>query len=254
MPDVRHDLELQHLWQQGDLAAMEQFAEKGDVRAQRWMGLMLRNRSRFDEAIHWYGRAVDQGDGRSAAEIADFYELGIGRPRDPREALSWHRKAAALGSTSSQIRYASALSRGTILPRNEREAFKWYLKASAGPYERGYAYLPIAEMYVEGRAVPRDLKRAHAYAKAAEHTVDNSDTDSLRKAASLQADVAARLRPDELKAAERLYERLWPDLVRRTQVRNQKLLEIFAFLVALVVGVLAIGWHIGRPAGRTARG
>jgi TPR repeat protein len=211
------------------------------------MGLMLRNRSRYDEAIHWYGLAVAQGDGQSATEIARIYEHGIGRPSDAREALRWHGKAAALGSASSQIRYASALRHGAFLSRNEREAFKWYLKASVAPYEQGIAKLAVAEMYVEARAVPRDLKRAYAYAKAAERSLDSSATESRRKTRSLQTDLAARLRPDELSAAERLYERLWPDLVRRTQARGQKLKELFALLMALAVGVLAICSHIRRP-------
>lgn len=201
---------------------MQLLAEKGDVRAQHWMGLMLHNRGKYDEAINWYSRAFENGDAKSANRIAFFFERGIGRPKDFNKALAWHRKGAQLGNFQSQIAYAAALRSGEVLPRDDRSSFQWYARAAAqrGVYaQNGYAYLPVAEMYEEGVGVPRDLGRAFAYAQAAELTVDSSDTESQENARLLRNKVATQLSPTELAAAERLYRNLASDaLERRDQV------------------------------------
>lgn len=243
------DRVLGDLYQKGDLDEMQRRAESGDVRAQHWMGLMLHNRARYDEAIHWYKRAVDQGDGRSANRIADFYQHGIGRPKDIKEAMNWHRKGAALGDFSSQLRYAAALRSGTVFARDEQEAFKWYAKAAQEPrFHPGYAYLPLAEMFEEGTAVPRDFKRAFALAKAAELTVDDSDSSSQDKARSIQTSTSVRMTPTEQRAADGLFQIIWPDLadrLERQSARATQLNWLVFILLTAVVGVV-LRWTIKR--------
>lgn len=240
------DAALYDLWRSGNLAQMERIAEKGDLRAQRWMGLMLHHRGRYDEAMGWYQRAAEQGDGRSAKSIAFFYDVGVGRPKDPQVGIEWHRKAAERGDFGSQLRYASALRTGTLLQRNEKEAFNWYVKAAAmsGPAQKGYAYLPLAEMYVEGTAVPQNFRRAYAYAKAAEVTVDDSDAQSQSKARDVQRDAAARLTPGELRSAEKFLNETWPDLPKRSVGWLGAFaiigLSLFALGVLAIFGMLAI--------------
>ncbi len=207
------DDDLHRIWQRGALSEMQLLAEKGDVRAQHWMGLMLHNRGKYDEAIGWYSRAVENGDAKSAERIAFFYERGLGRSKDLDKALSWHLKGAQLGDFQSQIAYAAALRNGEVLARNEREAFRWYAKAAAqrGYSQRGYAYLPIAEMYARGAGVRRDLGRAYTYARAAELTVNESDARNKKEARTLYRAIRKRLSPEELANAKRLYNELVPD-------------------------------------------
>lgn len=239
--------DLRGIWQRGDVLEMQMLAEKGDVRAQHWMGLMLHNRGRYDEAINWYSRAVENGDAKSADRIAFFYERGIGRPKDLKKALAWHRKGAQLGDFQSQIAYAAALRSGEVLTRDERESFRWYARAAAQRDEysqRGYAYLPIAEMYEEGVGVSRDLGRAYAYAQAAELTVDSSDTKSQENARSIRSNVVARLSPAELAAAERLYRNLASDALDRRD-RVSRIWARRAWIAgAWIVSILAIGFML----------
>jgi TPR repeat protein len=233
---------------------MQRLAEGGDVRAQHWMGLMLQNRGRYDEAIHWYARAADRGDGRSANSIAFFYEHGVGRPKNLKEAMAWHQRGAALGDFGSQIRYASALRTGTVFKRDERQAFRWYSKAAAPSNDyaqRGYAYLPLAEMYEQGIGAPRDLRRAYAFAKAAELAVDDSDTQNHVKARSLQARVAARLQSADLEAAERLFETLRPDLAQWAARDSARWAGISWFI--LIMAAAVIFWRARRLLLRTSR-
>jgi TPR repeat protein len=128
---------------------------------------MLQNRGRYDEAIHWYARAADRGDGRSANSIA-FSTNTASVDRESQEAMAWHQRGAALGDFGSQIRYASALRTGTVFKRDERQAFRWLFQGGRTEQRlcsAGYAYLPLAEMYEQGIGAPRDLRRAYAFAR-----------------------------------------------------------------------------------------
>lgn len=238
------DSDLGRIYQRGDVLEMQLLAEKGDVRAQHWMGLMLHNRGRYDKAISWYSRALENGDAKSANRIAFFFEHGIGRPKDLNKALAWHRKGAQLGNFGSQIAYAAALRSGEVLARDDRESFQWYAKAAAqrGIYaQNGYAYLPIAEMYEEGVGIPRNLGRAFAYAQAAELTVDSSDTASQENARSLRDKVAGRLSPAELAAAERLYRSLASGALDRQEQASRIWARRAWTAGAWMVSLLAIG-------------
>jgi len=243
------DDDLHGLWRRGDLAGMERIAAAGDARAQAWMGLMLHNRGRYEEAIGWYARAVAQGDGRSAARIANFHERGIGRPRDMSEAVGWYRKGAALGHAESQARYASALRRGDVLPRDEAAAYRWY--RAAARQQHAHAYLPLAEMSAQGSGAPRDWQRAYALAKVAEHAVDDSDFENQERARALQAEAAARLQPHELRAAARRFAALRPDLAERLARREARWAAIVSTIAILAVA--GIGFGLWRDSGRAAR-
>lgn len=235
------DLELADLWARGDLSAMSQIAEKGDVRAQQWMGLMLRNHGQYRESIGWYQRAVDGGDGYSAGQIADFHQHGIGVPENKVEAVKWLRKGALLGDSSSQRQYASALRTGQHVHRDAAQAFRWYLAAAR--QRDSYAYFPLAEMAAEGEGTQQDVIKAYAFARAAEETGDSSETGP---AISLRRDLADKLAPAERARAEHMFARLRPDIVERETMRNQKLLEIVAFALGLLLGAIAIRLHIRR--------
>jgi TPR repeat protein len=191
----------------------------------------------------------DQGHGLSATSIARIIERG-----DPAQALRWHRKGAELGDLASMLSYAAALRSGTWIDRDEREAFAWYAKAAAqhgqGPfgYRRvAYAYLPIAEMYEAGAGVPRDLARAHAFAHAAEHALDDSDTVGRAKARDLQARIAARLHPRDMHAAEQVFESLRPAPAQRSS--GGSTLSFLSIVLALagLAWLAQRRWRASRP-------
>jgi TPR repeat protein len=227
------DEDLRDLYFRQDAARMKHIAERGDVRAQWWMGLMLQNRGRYRDAITWYERAADQGDGRSAASLAHIHEHA---GRNPAEAMRWYRRAAGLGDASSQVRYAFALRRGSGVTRDQREAVRWYLAAAR--QREGYAYLALAEMYAVGEGVERDPRRSYAFARAAEGGVDDSDVESQAKARSLSAEAVALLSPPDLRAAEQLLRSLEPD---RPQGGPGGWAGAIAFVVLLAALAVAAG-------------
>ena len=235
------DLELRTLWKAGDLSEMTRVAESGDVRAQRWMALMLHNRGRYQEAIDWYSRAVDKGDGYAAGQIASFYEHGIGVPENKTEATKWLLKGALLGDRGSQRQYAFALRTGEHIRRDVEQAFAWYL--SAARQRDPYAYLPLAEMTAVGEGTERDLIKAYAFSRAAEEAGDSSET---APATDFKRNLGDKLTPSEIARAESYFAALRPDLVRRQAKGDQKVMEILALAVGLLLGGLAIGIYLRR--------
>jgi len=235
------DLELRGLWEGEDLSKMTRIAENGDVRAQRWMGLMLRNRGRHREAMNWYARAVSQGDGYAAGQIADFHNHGIGVRENRVEATKWLLRGALLGDSRSQRQYAYALRSGEHVRPDAGRAFAWYL--SAARQRDPYAYLPLAQMAAAGEGTERDLVRAYAFAKAAEEAGDGSET---APATDLKGNLREKLTRPEIAQAEAHFAALRPDLVERRRGLDQKLLEFFALAVGLLLGGFAIRLHLRR--------
>ncbi|MZG29284.1 MAG: sel1 repeat family protein [Nitrospinae bacterium] len=76
-------------------------AEKGDTRAQFFLGFM--NDMGFGvpkddkEAVNWYRLAAEQGDSRAQLFLGFMYDLGKGVPQDYKEAIKWYRLATEQG-------------------------------------------------------------------------------------------------------------------------------------------------------------
>ncbi|MZH46624.1 MAG: sel1 repeat family protein [Nitrospinae bacterium] len=76
-------------------------AEKGDTRAQFFLGFM--NDMGFGvaendkEAVKWYRLAAEQGNSRAQLFLGFMYDLGSGIQEDNREAAKWYKLAAEKG-------------------------------------------------------------------------------------------------------------------------------------------------------------
>src|SRR6185295_6454947 len=56
----------------------------------------------YPEAVKWYTKGVQAGDGPSENQLAVMYEKGIGVPQDLNEAARLHQKAAEAGDAMGQ--------------------------------------------------------------------------------------------------------------------------------------------------------
>ena len=63
----------------------------------------------FDEALKWYEAASQFGDRNGFANLARFYQYGIGRPKDLDKAANYYVKAAENGSASAYCKLADTL-------------------------------------------------------------------------------------------------------------------------------------------------
>jgi hypothetical protein len=130
--------------QSGDLAALDlptlrDRAERGDPKAQNYLGLRYQGGDGVPlsppEAVRWYRKAADQGFAPAQHNLARMYEFGKGVPLDYVQAHMWFNIAAAQGyalsieareilansMTPEQVARAQELaaSRGTQSQRQE---------------------------------------------------------------------------------------------------------------------------------------
>lgn len=76
-------------------ALLKDWAERGDVEAQGFLGMVYFVRGLMNEAIHWLTKAADLGDGLAAHNLGTLY-LACD-PRQPEEAKKWYQLAYELG-------------------------------------------------------------------------------------------------------------------------------------------------------------
>jgi hypothetical protein len=56
----------------------------------------------YQQAMAWYHKAADEGNGPAMRDIGVLYWEGRGVPMDHNLAVLWYRKAAAAGEKQSQ--------------------------------------------------------------------------------------------------------------------------------------------------------
>jgi TPR repeat protein len=155
-------------------------AQIGDADAQFSLGVIYENvgggrkslaadaKQGAIEAAKWYRLAANQGHAAAQYQLADFYDHGIGVPKDFAEAAKWFRRSAEKGHSGAQRwmgdLYDQHSGVGSLDDKNDAEAVKWYgLAASQGNSE---AQFSLGVLYDEGRGVAEnaaDRRRSRQY-------------------------------------------------------------------------------------------
>ena len=185
-----------------DLASVREYAEKGDSKAQYYLGLHYEAENNMSEAAQWYRNAADQGDLDAQYKLGVCYEKGEGVPRDDKKAFDCYRNSAEKGIVDAQFSLGACYENGKGVGKDVKEAVKWYRmvadrKNPEAQYKLGYCFenetevqsddkaaiwyrraaenghveaqLRIARFYEEGRGVEKKLNEAIPwYTKAAE--------------------------------------------------------------------------------------
>lgn len=130
-------------------------AEKGDTRAQFFMGFMhdmgFGVPKDDKEAVNWYRLAAEQGDSRAQLFLGFMYDLGKGVPQDDKEALKWYQLAEEQGYLAKSYIY-------NLAAKNVNEAIKVMMEdAEKGVVEAQYL---LAIKYTYGQGVLPDSKEA----------------------------------------------------------------------------------------------
>lgn len=108
-------------------------AEKGDIRAQYLLGLLLAGKNCAGtkrEAEDWMRRSAAGGLPAAQRTLGDWLTKGCGIPVDLGAALDWYRKAAEQGDALAQNATGAALSAGRGTARDLSGALVWYRKAA----------------------------------------------------------------------------------------------------------------------------
>ncbi len=174
-------------------------AEQGVAAAQYNLGLMCANGQGVprdpQEAAKWFLKAADAGVVDAETGLGRIYHEGEGAFQNPAEAEKWYRKAAERGVGSAAFNLGVMYDLGQGVPRNYEEAFQWYRKAADDGYAAGFTNLGI--LYYNAQGVKRDLVEAYACFSKAQRMGDP-------RAAQLLSSTANKLKPGDLKKAQKL--------------------------------------------------
>jgi len=129
------------------------------------------------EALKWYRKAAEAGNGRAMSCIGLVYMQGQGVPKNDREAAGWYRRGAEAGDEMGMGLLGDACANGWGVEKNDSEAAVWYRKAAAGGYTPSLCRLGV--MYLEGRGLPQSDDLAVAWWRKASEAGDAEAMASL---------------------------------------------------------------------------
>lgn len=127
----------------------------------------------YQKAIFYHNQAFKMGCIESCYNLGLIYETGEIENQPPYKAVEFYKITATLGHIESQARlgflYLNSKTENTKEFPNYQEAFKWLSKV-APAYDE--AYFALANLYLEGKGVERNPKKAFKiYQKLAEKGV-----------------------------------------------------------------------------------
>ncbi|HHQ4779595.1 TPA: tetratricopeptide repeat protein [Aeromonas veronii] len=175
-------------------AELSQAAKQGDGRAQYELARRLATQPDYPNAMHWMQQAAEQSGplaadkqvrANAAWQVGDWYQAGLGEPKNPMLATQWWQRSARLGNSNASYRlglmcqeqyqgklasdcldwFEQAAKRGhadaqlilarwySTQPGADTDAVKW-LERSAELGNRDAQYL-LGERYAQGKGVAK---------------------------------------------------------------------------------------------------
>jgi TPR repeat protein len=205
---------------------MQQLAEEGNSAAQKWMGIVARDRQHdFPMAISWFQQAANHGDTEAMDNLGSIFARGDAQTNqtvpdalvDPMKALYWYGKSASLGDANAMGAIASIYQEGRLTGQSESEAIVWYeMAAKADPSlnkvhvaSANFAAL-LGDIYYKGTSVEQDKLQAYQW-----YAIACADAARLNRpgdsSCASRGKVASELSPLEVAKAQALaveWERL----------------------------------------------
>ena len=105
-------------------------ADEGCAPAQRRIGDYYVDEEKYKDAMRWYEKAAEQGDGASFNEIGLMYSNGNGVRQDVNKAFGWFQRSAEAGYGWGMYNLAHCYENGSGVQKNLKLAGEWYAKAA----------------------------------------------------------------------------------------------------------------------------
>lgn len=150
-----------------------QFAEKGDIDAQVWLGRALFLANKAEEALDWFGKAAEKGHLDAQTMLGLSHLLGASGSRNPEKALTWLRLAAERGYPKAEGLLGLTLITNEAV-RNTDEGLRWVRKAAADGDPVGQSLLGEFLFFGKFGLETNETEGAIWYRKAAEHGEANA--------------------------------------------------------------------------------
>ena len=178
-------------------------AEQGAPKPEAVLGLMSMRGQGVPhddlEAVDWFRKAAEQGDGTGEAWLGFSYFIGFGGvPEDRAEAMKWYRKAAKQGNAVGERGLGEMFMCGIVVPHDDEQAAMWCQKAA----EQGDAVAQhdLGAAYEYGHSVPKNLVLAYMW----ENLASASEINVGLTAGWARDRLAKQMTPDQLAEAQRM--------------------------------------------------
>ena len=153
------------------LAWYRKSADLGNGEAQFWVGYLYETARGTDrneaEAAKWYQLAAGQKHSAAMVNLGLLYERGRGVPKDLAKALALYKQAADLNDVSAMRNIAYLYDNGIGVEKDSAEALRWYQKGA--DLMDPSSTFQVGFFYELGKGVPPDYAQAVAwYTKAAD--------------------------------------------------------------------------------------
>ncbi|WP_319498762.1 tetratricopeptide repeat protein [uncultured Cohaesibacter sp.] len=115
------------------LSYFQQANEAGDMKAGRYVGLIMAEQGNDAAAAEWFKKAAEAGDITSQYYLGRAYQTGKGVEQDFAAALLWYEKSASRGdiiASDGMVGLASLYENGQGVPTDVAKAKTLYQKAA----------------------------------------------------------------------------------------------------------------------------
>ena len=128
-----------------------------------------------DQAISWYGKAVEGGDNEALGELVNLYLGDTEGFKDTSQLLPLFRKVVARGDSVGLAYLGWAYDNGNGVAADQIKASYYYKQAA----EQGniYAMMRLGEFCIEGKVVPQDFAQAEKYFRQSESAYAQAAVD-----------------------------------------------------------------------------
>ncbi|MDZ4833483.1 MAG: protein kinase [Candidatus Melainabacteria bacterium] len=146
-------------------------AEAGDREGQFCLARLLEDgedvQGDYEEAVHWFMRAADQGHTGAQWHLSACYRSGLGLEPDQSKALELLTRAARGGNSDAQLQLGLQYYFGVEVPEDKRKAFQCFKNASEQWNLNALVWQ--GDCYHHGAGVVSDRRKAcELYRKAAD--------------------------------------------------------------------------------------
>ena len=143
-------------------AELSQAAKQGDGRAQYELAKRLASQPNYPNAMHWMQQAAEQSGplaadqqirANAAWQVGDWYQAGLGEPKNPALAAQWWQRSARLGNTHASYRLGLMCQeqhQGKLVS----ECLDWFEKAAK--QDHAEAQLILGQWYAKQQGADED--------------------------------------------------------------------------------------------------
>ncbi|HGE8267755.1 TPA: tetratricopeptide repeat protein [Aeromonas hydrophila] len=134
-------------------AELSQAAKQGDGRAQYELAKRLATQPDYPNAMYWMQQVVEQSGplaadqqirASAAWQVGDWYQAGLGEPKNPVQATQWWQRSARLGNTNASYRLG-LMCREQHQGKLVSECLDWFEQAAK--QDHAEAQLILARWY-----------------------------------------------------------------------------------------------------------